>query len=113
MRSRIGGTWGGDGKTPATSGSLEQQPRWQAKPESWRARHGWLREMAERGPVEKLLLTPSEAADVLSISRSKLYELIGQGRVSTVTIDTSRRVPAHALVEFMQRLQEQDADHQV
>ena len=34
--------------------------------------------------MEKLLLTPNEAAKALSISRSKLYELIGQGRLSTV-----------------------------
>jgi excisionase family DNA binding protein len=59
--------------------------------------------------VEKLLLTPSEAAKALSISRSKLYELIGQGRLSTVRIDTSRRVPAQALVEFIQRLEHGEA----
>ncbi len=59
--------------------------------------------------VEKLLLTTSEAAEVLSISRSKLYELIGQGRLSTVRIDTSRRVPAEALVEFIQHLHHEEA----
>lgn len=59
--------------------------------------------------MEKLLLTPSEAAKALSISRSKLYELIGQGRLSTVRIDTSRRVPAQALVEFIQRLEHGEA----
>lgn len=57
--------------------------------------------------MEKLLLTPSEAANVLSISRSKLYDLIGQGRLATVRIDTSRRVPAQALVEFIQHLKQQ------
>jgi len=35
--------------------------------------------------VEKLLLTPNEAAKALSISRSKLYELIGQGHPSEGT----------------------------
>jgi excisionase family DNA binding protein len=63
--------------------------------------------------VAKLLLTPSEAAKVLSISRSKLYELIGQGRLSTVRIDTCRRVPAHALVEFIQHLQHEEAECEV
>ena len=67
--------------------------------------------MTERGTVEKLLLTPSEAAKALSISRSKLYELIGQGRLSTVQIDTSRRVPAQVLVEFIQHLQRKEAEH--
>ncbi len=59
----------------------------------------------EGEPVEKLLLTTSEAARALSISRSKLYELIGQGRLPTVRIDTSRRVPADAIVGFVQQLQ--------
>ena len=54
--------------------------------------------------MDKLLLTPNEAAKVLSISRSKLYELIGQGRLATVRIDTSRRVPAQSLVEFVEHL---------
>jgi len=60
--------------------------------------------------VEKLLLTPSEAAEVLSISRSKLYELIGQGRLATVTIDASRRVPSDALIEFIDRLRYEHAE---
>jgi excisionase family DNA binding protein len=58
--------------------------------------------------VDKLLLTPSEAAEVLSISRSKLYELISQRRLSTVRIDTSRRVPVLALNEFIQHLRDED-----
>ena len=60
--------------------------------------------------MDKLLLTPTEAAEMLSISRSKLYELIGQDRLATVLIDASRRVPAQALVEFIQHLQHQEAD---
>jgi len=63
--------------------------------------------------VEQLLLTPSEAAKALSISRSKLYELIGQGRLSTVQIDASRRVPAQVLVEFIQHLQRKEAEREV
>ena len=59
--------------------------------------------------MEKLLLTPSEAAKVLSISRSKLYELIAEGRVATVRIDTSRRVPARALEDYVRQLQDEAA----
>jgi excisionase family DNA binding protein len=69
--------------------------------------------MIEGGTVEQLLLTPSEAAKALSISRSKLYELIGQGRLSTVQIDTSRRVPSQVLVEFIQHLQDKEAEREV
>ncbi|GBE23055.1 MAG TPA: DNA-binding protein [Actinobacteria bacterium] len=57
--------------------------------------------------MDKLLLTPEEAATVLSIGRSKVYELIGDGRLASVRIDTSRRVSARALAEFVNRLQEQ------
>ncbi len=55
--------------------------------------------------VDKLLLKPEEAAEVLSIGRSKVYELIGSGELASVRIGTSRRVPAEALVEFVSRLQ--------
>ena len=56
--------------------------------------------------MEKLLLTPEVAADLLSIGRSKLYELIGDGRLASVRIDGSRRVPMSALVEFVESLHE-------
>ena len=59
-----------------------------------------------RNGMEKLLLTPEDAADLLSIGRSKLYELIGEGRLASVRIDASRRVPMSALVEFVESLQE-------
>ena len=55
--------------------------------------------------MEKLLLTPEEAAKLLSIGRSKVYELIGDGRLASVRIDASRRVPVSALLEFIERLQ--------
>lgn len=54
--------------------------------------------------IEKLLLKPEEAAELLSIGRSKVYELIGTGELASVRIGTSRRVPADALVEFVAQL---------
>ena len=59
-----------------------------------------------RKDMERLLLTPEDAADLLSIGRSKLYELIGDGQLSSVRIGASRRVPMSALVEFVESLQE-------
>jgi excisionase family DNA binding protein len=56
--------------------------------------------------MEKLLLTPEDAADLLSIGRSKLYELLGDGRLASVRIGASRRVPMSALHEFVDGLQE-------
>lgn len=62
---------------------------------------------------DKVLLTPIEAAQLLSISRSKLYELISQGRLTTVRIDSSRRIPREALNEFVDRLKHEEAQHVV
>jgi excisionase family DNA binding protein len=58
-----------------------------------------------RNGLEKLLLTPEDAAELLSIGRSKVYDLIGDGRLASVRIDSSRRVPMSALVEFVEGLQ--------
>lgn len=55
--------------------------------------------------IEKLLLKPEEAAEMLSIGRSKVYELIGTGELASVRIGSSRRVPTVALIEFVTRLQ--------
>jgi excisionase family DNA binding protein len=42
--------------------------------------------------MEKLLLTVREAADALSVSRSRVYELIYAGQLDSVKIGRSRRV---------------------
>ena len=42
--------------------------------------------------MEKLLLTVREAADVLSVSRSRVYELIYAEQLESVKIGRSRRV---------------------
>jgi excisionase family DNA binding protein len=54
--------------------------------------------------MDKLLLRPEEAAEVLSIGRSRLYELLGRGELASVRIGTSRRVPAEELVRYVERL---------
>ena len=54
--------------------------------------------------MEKLLLTPEEAADALSIGRSKLYTLIATGDVASVRIGASRRIPWSALVAYVETL---------
>jgi excisionase family DNA binding protein len=57
--------------------------------------------------MDKLLLRPEEAAEVLSIGRSRLYELLGRGELASVRIGTSRRVPAEELVRNVERLREE------
>ncbi|HJY72507.1 MAG TPA: excisionase family DNA-binding protein [Streptosporangiaceae bacterium] len=40
----------------------------------------------------------------MAISRSKLYELLASGAISSVRIDGSRRIPVTALEEYVSRL---------
>ena len=54
--------------------------------------------------MDKLLLRPEEAAEVLSIGRSRLYELIGRGELASVRIGTSRRVPFEELIRYVEGL---------
>ncbi|MFB4298276.1 helix-turn-helix domain-containing protein [Actinomadura sp. NTSP31] len=54
--------------------------------------------------MPKLLLTVPEAARALSISRSKLYELLASGAIRSVRIDGSRRIPLDALNAYIKTL---------
>lgn len=56
--------------------------------------------------VDKLLLKPEEAADLLSVGRSKFYELLLAGVIESVRIGSCRRVPLVALQDFVARLRE-------
>ncbi|MFI9843985.1 helix-turn-helix domain-containing protein [Nonomuraea sp. NPDC051941] len=54
--------------------------------------------------MTRLLLTVAEAAEALSISRSKLYQLIASGAVDSIRIDGSRRIPVSALTDYIAHL---------
>ncbi len=54
----------------------------------------------------RLLYTPLEAAALLGLGRTKVYELLLSGELRSVRIGTARRVPAAALVDFVASLQE-------
>ena len=60
--------------------------------------------------TEQLLLTPTEAARVLGIGRSKLYELIQEGILESVHIGACRRIPVEALTALVARLRGAEAD---
>jgi excisionase family DNA binding protein len=49
----------------------------------------------------KLLLTVAEASQVLAISRSKLYELLNSGHLSSVHIGRSRRIRMTDVEDFV------------
>jgi excisionase family DNA binding protein len=54
--------------------------------------------------MDKLLLTPTEAASALGIGRSKVYELMQTGQLQSVHIGACRRVPRDALTAFLEQL---------
>ena len=51
--------------------------------------------------MERLLLRPTEAAEMTGLGRSKMYELIAKGVVPSVRIGKSVRVPVEALREWV------------
>lgn len=59
--------------------------------------------------MSKLLLTVREAADCLSLSRSKVYELIMAGTLPSVRVDGARRIKADQLRDFVAALSEEAA----
>jgi len=55
--------------------------------------------------MEKQLFTPLETAEVLGVSRAKVYELLATGELASVKIHRSRRItPAH-IHQFIQSLE--------
>jgi excisionase family DNA binding protein len=54
--------------------------------------------------MEKVLLTPTEAAQALGVGRTKLYELLGSGALASVWIGASRRIPRTAVDAFVAEL---------
>lgn len=50
----------------------------------------------------KLLLTVEETASMLSLGRSKVYDLIAKGEIPSVKIWGSRRVPTDQLIGWLE-----------
>lgn len=60
--------------------------------------------------MEPLLLRPTEAADLIGVGRSKIYELIAKGEVPSIRIGSSVRIPAEGLREWIAaRVRQSDA----
>ncbi|AZM61974.1 MULTISPECIES: helix-turn-helix domain-containing protein [unclassified Streptomyces] len=55
------------------------------------------------------LLTVPEAMARLKIGRSALYDLLRTHRLASLTIGRARRIPAHALADYVQRHLEEAA----
>lgn len=54
--------------------------------------------------MDKLLLTTAETARALSVGRNRVYELIYSGRLVSVKIGGSRRIPAWAVTAYVESL---------
>jgi excisionase family DNA binding protein len=54
--------------------------------------------------VERLLLTAEETAEILSIGRTKIYELMRLGLIESVKIHGCRRIPTEAVHNYVDRL---------
>jgi len=52
---------------------------------------------------------PEDAARVLGVGRTKVYELMRTGALRSVRLDGSRRIPVAALAEFVARLEAEAA----
>lgn len=54
--------------------------------------------------MDKVLLTPTEAAVALGIGRSKVYELLRSGDLPSVRTGACRCIPAQSLTAFLSSL---------
>lgn len=54
--------------------------------------------------MSRLLLTPEDAAEIIGVGRTKLYELLRSGAIESVRIGRARRIPVDALDDYVARL---------
>lgn len=52
--------------------------------------------------MEKILLTPKECAEALSIGRTRMYSMLAQSQLPSVRIGRSIRVPVAALERWVE-----------
>ncbi len=61
------------------------------------------------GQLARLLYRVTEAAEVLGLSRAKVYELISSGALRSVRIDGARRIKVDDLNAFVASLSDEAA----
>lgn len=52
--------------------------------------------------MEKLLIKPKEAAQMLAISKTTMYEMLTTGEIRSVRIGRSIRIPIRELEQWIQ-----------
>ncbi|MCH0570987.1 helix-turn-helix domain-containing protein [Streptomyces sp. MUM 136J] len=63
---------------------------------------------AEAAPVLDLLTVP-QVMDRLQLGRSAVYDLLRTRQLASITLGRARRIPAHALTDFIRTRLEQEA----
>lgn len=53
--------------------------------------------------MEKTILTAGEAADILRISKSKLYAMIRENRIPHISIDNRQVIPTEQLDAWIKK----------
>jgi excisionase family DNA binding protein len=53
---------------------------------------------------QRLLYTPDTAGAILDVGRTTIYALIASGELKSVKIGRSRRIPASALEDYINKL---------
>lgn len=56
--------------------------------------------------MDRILLKPLEAADMLGIGRSRVYDMLAAGELPSVRIGRSIRIPVAALQKWVERKQD-------
>lgn len=59
--------------------------------------------IAELPVKNRLSVRPEEAAQILSLGRAKLFELLATGEISSFTVGRARMVPIKAIEDFVER----------
>lgn len=59
--------------------------------------------------MEKLLLSPEEAAEILGVARSTIYDLIRMRLLASVKIGRRRLIPTQACRDMVDRMVEESA----
>ena len=55
--------------------------------------------------TDRILFSVSEAAGMMGLGRSLVYQLVMRGDLDSIKLGRARRIPAKALSEYIQRLQ--------
>lgn len=56
--------------------------------------------------LERMLLSPEEAAEVLGVGRAKVYDLMSEGRLASIKLGRCRRIPMASIRRLVEPSQE-------